>query len=143
VWFIRRPGNNRTISSKLGYRGFGKRVRLTLTRLMSPIHAIPPARDRRGRPRRRPDTLYAEHGYDHDKYRRRACEVGITPLTARRGKEHGFGLSVYRFTLVDHQGGLNSPLWCMMGTPENEVASGELSVADCVNVLRTRDGPSR
>jgi hypothetical protein len=59
----------------------------------------------------------------------------ITPLTARRGKEHGFGLGVYRFTLVDHQGGLNSPLWCMMGTPENEVASGELSVADCVNVV--------
>jgi hypothetical protein len=40
--------------------------------------------------------LYADHGYDHGKYRRWACEVGITPLTARRGKEHGFGLSVYR-----------------------------------------------
>ncbi|MEU7880161.1 hypothetical protein [Microbispora bryophytorum] len=25
----------------------------------------------------------------------------------------------------------------MMGGPENEVASGELSVADCVNVVRT------
>lgn len=60
---IRRPGDNRTISSKLGYRGFGKRARLTLTRLMPPIHAIPPARGRRGRPRRRPDMLYADHGY--------------------------------------------------------------------------------
>jgi hypothetical protein len=58
------------------------------------IHAIPPVRDRRGRPRRRPDTLYADRGYDNDKYRRQACEVGITPLIARRGEEHGSGLGV-------------------------------------------------
>ena len=74
------------------------------------IHAIPPVRGRRRRPRRRPDTLYADRGYDHDKYRRQACEVGITPLISRRGEEHGSGLSVYRCTLVERPHGLKGPL---------------------------------
>jgi hypothetical protein len=118
-------------------------VRLVLTQLMPLIHAIPSVRGRHGRPRRRPDTLYADRGYDHDKYRRQACEVGITSLIARRGEEHGSGLGVYRCTLTEHLSGLNGPPLCMMGAPENEVASGELSVADCVNIVRTREGPSR
>jgi hypothetical protein len=70
---------------------------------------------RRGRPHRRPDTLYADRGYDHDKYRRQACEVGITPLIARRGEEHGSGLGVYRGTPVDQLSGLTGPLRCMQG----------------------------
>jgi hypothetical protein len=41
---------------------------------------------------------------------------------------------------LEHQSGLNGPLWCMMGAPENEVASGELSVADCVNVVEHEKG---
>jgi hypothetical protein len=48
-------------------------------------------------------------GYDHDKYRRQACEVGITSLIARRGEEHGSGLGVYRYTLIEHLSGLNRP----------------------------------
>jgi hypothetical protein len=97
-------------------------VRLVLTQLMPLIHAIPPVRGRRGWPRRRPDTLYVDRGDDHDRYRRQACEVGITPLTARRGEEHGSGLGVYRCRLIFHMSGLNSPLRCMMGAPGNEVA---------------------
>jgi hypothetical protein len=62
------------------------------------------------------------------------------PVIARRGEEHGSGLGVYRCTLVDHLSGLNGPLWCMMGAAENEVASGELSVADCVNVEKGHHG---
>jgi hypothetical protein len=41
-----------------------------VTQLMPPIQAIPPARGHRGRPRQRPDAVYADRGYDHDKYRR-------------------------------------------------------------------------
>jgi hypothetical protein len=41
-----------------------------VTQLMPLIEAIPSVRGRRGRPRRRPDVLYADRGYDHDKYRR-------------------------------------------------------------------------
>jgi hypothetical protein len=40
-----------------------------VTQLMPLIQAIPAVRGRRGRPRQRPDQVYADRGYDHDKYR--------------------------------------------------------------------------
>ena len=63
------------------------------------IQAIAPVRGRRGGPRRRPDTLYADRGYDHDKYRNQARAVGITLIIARRGEAHGPGLGVYRWVV--------------------------------------------
>ena len=50
-----------------------------VTQLMPLIEAIPPVRGRRGRPRRRPDRVYADRGYDHDKYRQQVRAAGITP----------------------------------------------------------------
>ena len=61
------------------------------------IEAIPPVRGRRGRPRRRPDAIYAGRGYDHDKYRKQVREKGITPVIARRSTNHGSGLGTYRW----------------------------------------------
>ncbi len=49
-----------------------------VTQLMPLIGAIPPVRGRRGHPRRRPDSLYADRGYDHDKYRRQVRQTGVT-----------------------------------------------------------------
>ncbi len=63
------------------------------------IEAIPPVRGRRGRPRRRPDRVYADRGYDHDKYRKQVRAAGITPVIARRGIEHGSGLGVHRWVV--------------------------------------------
>ena len=63
------------------------------------IQAIPPVRGRRGRPRQRPDALYADRGYDHDKYRRQVRAAGIKPAIARRGTEHGSGLGTYRWVV--------------------------------------------
>lgn len=63
------------------------------------IQTIPSVRGRRGRPRRRPDTLYADRGYDRDKYRKQVRDVGIVPVIARRGEEHGSGLGVYRWVV--------------------------------------------
>jgi hypothetical protein len=44
---------------------------------------------RRGRPRRKPDVVVADHGYDrgydHDKYRTVLRQRGIRPLISRRG----------------------------------------------------------
>ena len=40
------------------------------------IGAIPPVRGRRGRPRQRPDRVYADRGYDHDKYRTHVPAAG-------------------------------------------------------------------
>ncbi|MEU1033727.1 IS5 family transposase [Streptomyces mirabilis] len=70
-----------------------------VTQLMPLIQAVPPVRGRRGRPRRRPDKLYADRGYDHDKYRKQVRAVGITPVIARRGTEHGSGLGVHRWVV--------------------------------------------
>ncbi|MFF3466938.1 IS5 family transposase [Streptomyces sp. NPDC002619] len=70
-----------------------------VTQLIPLIEAIPPVRGRRGRPRRRPKALYADRGYDHDKYRKQVRAVGITPVIARRGTEHGSGLGVHRWVV--------------------------------------------
>ena len=40
--------------------------------------------------------LYADHGCDHDIYRRQVRELGIRPLIARRGTEHGSTLGKNR-----------------------------------------------
>src|SRR5262249_32400247 len=61
--------------------------------------AIPPVRGRPGRPRRRPGKVYADRGYDHDKYRKQVLEKGITPVIARRSTEHGSGLGTYRWVV--------------------------------------------
>ena len=70
-----------------------------VTQLMPLIAAIPPVRGRRGRPRRRPEAVYAGRGYDHDKYRRQVRDKGITPVIARRGTAHGPGLGVHRWVV--------------------------------------------
>jgi transposase len=63
------------------------------------VEAVPPIRGRRGRPRRRPGELFADRGYDHDKYRRLLRERGIRPLIARRETEHGSGLGRVRWVV--------------------------------------------
>ena len=70
-----------------------------VTQLMPLIEAIPPVHGRRSRPRRRPEKVYADRGYDHDKYRSKAREKGITPVIARRATEHGSGLGVHRWVI--------------------------------------------
>jgi transposase len=73
------------------------RARSTVPKL---ARNIPPVRGRRGRPRRRPDTVYADCAYDHGKYRKQVRAVGVTPVIARRGTEHGSGLGQYRWVDV-------------------------------------------
>ena len=52
-----------------------------------------------GRPRRRPERLSADRGYDHDKYRRLLRQRGITPEIARRQSGHGSGLGRFRWVV--------------------------------------------
>ncbi len=56
-------------------------------------------RGKRGRPRRRLDVVLADRGYDHDKYRRLVRDLGVKPLIARRGTEHGSGLGTQRWVV--------------------------------------------
>ena len=56
-------------------------------------------RGRVGRPRRRPERLLADRGYDHDKYRRLLWQRGIKPVIARRQTKHGSGLGRHRWVV--------------------------------------------
>jgi transposase len=63
------------------------------------IEAVPGVRGALGRPRKRPNLLLADRGYDHDRYRRQVRERGIKPLIARRKTEHGSGLGKWRWVV--------------------------------------------
>jgi transposase len=63
------------------------------------VDAIPRIRGLRGRPRHRPRGLFADRGYDFDKYRRLLRRRGITPKIARRGAPHGSGLGKTRWVV--------------------------------------------
>jgi len=70
-----------------------------VTQLIPLVEAVPVVRGVVGRPRRRPDCVIADRGYDHDKHRRLLWERGIKPVIARRGTEHGSGLGRYRWVV--------------------------------------------
>ncbi len=62
-----------------------------VTQLMHLLDAIPRIRGLVGRPRHRPRRLFADRGYEHDKYRRLLRGRGLTPKIARKGNAHGSG----------------------------------------------------
>ncbi|OKK12399.1 transposase [Streptomyces sp. CB02400] len=68
-----------------------------VTQLLPLLDAIPPVHGRVGRPRRRPDSLFADRGYDHDVYRDQVRACGIVPAIARCGTLHGTGLGTYHW----------------------------------------------
>jgi transposase len=70
-----------------------------VTQLIALVDAVPPVRGLVGRPRRRPDRISADRGYDYDKYRRQLRQRGITPEIARRNTGHGSGLGRYRWVV--------------------------------------------
>ncbi len=43
--------------------------------------------------------MYADRGYDYDSHRRLVRELGITPVIARRGTDHGSGLGKFRWVV--------------------------------------------
>lgn len=70
-----------------------------ITQLLPLIDGVVPVAGKVGRPRRRPERLLADRGYDFDKYRRELRARGIEPLIARRGTEHGSGLGAQRWVV--------------------------------------------
>jgi transposase len=70
-----------------------------ITQLISLLQAVPPVRGKRGRPRRRPDVVLGDRGYDHDKYRRLVWDLGVKPVIARRSTEHGSELGTQRWVV--------------------------------------------
>jgi transposase len=70
-----------------------------VTQLIPLLEAVPAVAGVRGHPRRKPASVVADRGYDHDKYRRLLRERRIRPLIARRKTEHGSGLGRVRWVV--------------------------------------------
>jgi transposase len=87
--------------------GYGTPLQVTLTggnrhdvtQLLPLVDSLPKIRGTVGRPRQKPKRLYADRGYDFDKYRRELRARGITPKIARRGIAHGSGLGKKRWVV--------------------------------------------
>ena len=64
------------------------------------VDGIPPIRQPRGRPRRRPKNLLADRAYDaEEKIRQPLRKRGIQPWIAKRYTEHGSGLGKFRYVV--------------------------------------------
>lgn len=70
-----------------------------VTQLIPLLERVPGVAGLVGRPRKRPDRVIADRGYDHDKYRRLVRGLGITPVIARRQTDHGSGLGRHRWVV--------------------------------------------
>ncbi len=70
-----------------------------VTQLIPLVEAIPPVRGKPGRPRRRPDELYADRAYDSEPHREELRDRAIEPHLAKRRTEHGSGLGSYRWVI--------------------------------------------
>ena len=70
-----------------------------IIQLLPLVEAIPPLRGKRGRPRRRPNTLLADRGYDSQRHRQALRARGIRPIIAKRRTEHGSGLGSQRWVI--------------------------------------------
>jgi transposase len=70
-----------------------------ITQLAPLFNAIPPVAGRPGRPRRRPGAMLGDRGYDSEPHREGLRRLGVEPLLAERGTEHGSGLGVLRWVV--------------------------------------------
>ncbi len=58
---------------------------------LSTVQSIPPIQGRRGRPRRRPERLHGDKGYDSDPLRRALRQMRIRPEISRRRTKDRLG----------------------------------------------------
>jgi len=64
------------------------------------VKSIPPIKQPHGRPRRRPDNVFADRAYDaEEKIRQTLRQHNVTPQIARRNAKHGSGLGKYRYVV--------------------------------------------
>lgn len=70
-----------------------------VTQLLPLVEAIPPVRGKRGRPRRKPEKVQGDRGYDSDPHRRALRTRKIEPILGKRRTEHGSGLGARRWVV--------------------------------------------
>jgi transposase len=67
---------------------------------MAPVfNALPAVAGKVGHPRSRPDALMGDRGYDSEPHRAGLRQLGVEPLLAEKGTEHGSGLGVFRWVV--------------------------------------------
>jgi len=104
-----------------------------VTQLLALVDLVPPVRGRIGRPRRRPQRLLADRGYDHDKYRRLVRQRGIKPLIARRQSGHGSGLGRERWVVERTFAWLHNRRRLLLRTDRrHEIHEAFLALACCL-----------
>jgi len=97
----RKPGTKHHVITDAG--GIPLKTEVTganrhdVTQLLSLVDEIPAVKGKPGRPRRRPEEVYADRAYDSDPHRQELRHRHIEPHLARRNEEHGSGLGVYRW----------------------------------------------
>lgn len=70
-----------------------------ITQLVPLLDRVPAVAGRPGRPRKRPDSVLGDRGYDSNRHREILRERGITPVIAYRYEGHGSGLGRYRWVI--------------------------------------------
>jgi len=83
-------GNPPAVTLTAGHRN-------DITQLLPLLDAVGPLADKVGRPRKRPNRVIADRGYDRDKHRREVWRRGVKPVIARRRTEHGSRLGRERW----------------------------------------------
>lgn len=63
------------------------------------VDSVAPVKGKRGRPRKRPDKLHADKGYDYPRCRRFLQKLGIKVRISRRGVESSERLGRYRWVV--------------------------------------------
>ena len=63
------------------------------------VEAIPAVAGRRGRPRKRPDAILADKGYDSRRFRESLQAKGIMPVIPKRGTSGIIGLGKIRWVV--------------------------------------------
>jgi transposase len=67
--------------------------------LLAVVDSIGPVGGKPGRPKQRPDALYADRAYDSEPHREKLRQRGIDPKLAKRNTGHGSGLGVFRWVV--------------------------------------------
>jgi len=70
-----------------------------ITELLALVEAIPPIKGKRGRPRKRPDVVQGDRGYDSQPHRIVLRLLGIRTLLAKRRTANGSGLGKTRWVV--------------------------------------------
>jgi len=77
-----------------------KANRNDITQLLPLVEEVPEIHGQTGRPRKRPQTVQGDRGYDSQPHRDELKRRGIKPLLAKRGVPHGSGLGKSRWVVA-------------------------------------------